>query len=180
MPNIDFGPKPQASLSVQLQQAAITRQHALASSMDRPLISPLTMCSSRRPIGSAHSARRTNQQNRTTDATAIGGLYERVSTDSSTTVKKSYPRSTNTSRTTMYRVKTKNDRARQKQHVELKTILVQPSQQVIPGDSDSEEIIPNSIEIMRQLGGHVSAFEKNLKLNYRRQLHQFRNGASKY
>ena len=180
MPNIDFGPKPQASLSVQLQQSTITRQHALASSMDRPLISPLTMCSSRRPIGSAHSTRRTNQQNRTSDAHAIGGLYEQVSTDLSTTVKKSYPRSTNTSRTTMHRVKTKNDRARQKQHVELKTVLVQPSQQVFSGDSNSEEFIPNSIEIMRQLGGHVSAFEKNLKVDYRRQLHHFRNGATRY
>lgn len=188
MPNINFGPKPQASLGVQLQQSAITRQHALATSMDRQLISPLTMYTPRRPVGSAHSARRANPPNRTsysqipqtTETNVSGGFYEQLSTDSTTSASKFYPRSTNTSRTTMHRVKTKNERARQKQHVELKTILVQPSQQVISGDSDSEEFIPNSMRIMRRLGGHLSAFEKNLELDYRRQLIQFRNGASKY
>lgn len=188
LPNINFGPKPQASLSVQLQQSAITRQHAMASSTDRQLISPMTMCSARRPVGSAHSARRTNPPNRmsssqipqTTETNVSGGFYEQLSTDSTASTRRFYPRSTNTSRTTMHRVKTKNERARQKQQVELKTILVQPSQAVISGDNDSEEFVPNSIRIMRQLGGHLSAFEKNLELDYRRHLIQFRNGASKY
>jgi hypothetical protein len=188
LPNIDLGPKPQASLGVQLRQSMIAREHALASSMDHRNISPLTMSSLRRPIGSAHSSRRANQQNRTLnsvtpqtiDSNVMGGLYEQLSNDSMSTTKKFNPRSTNTSRSNIHMVKAKNDRARQKQHVELKTILVQPCRQPISGDSDLEETIPNSIEIMRKFGGPVSAFERNLRYNYQRQLNQFRNGSKKY
>ena len=34
--------------------------------------------------------------------------------------------------------------------------------------------IPNSIDMMRQLGGCVPAFEHSLRYNYHRQLNQFR------
>lgn len=146
------------------------------------------MCSSRRPIGNAHSGRRTNQQNRilysqtpqTTETNVMGGLYEQISSDSSSsTAKRSYTRSTTNSRSTMHMVKTKNERARQKQQIELKTILVRPCRPPISGDSDLEETIPNSIEIMRRIGGPITTFEKNLRFNYHRQLNQFRNGSNK-
>jgi len=146
------------------------------------------MSSPRRAIGSAHSPRRTYpQQSRvsnskipqTTETKIVGGLYEQGTIDSSTTAKKSYPRSINTSRSTIRMLKTKNERARQKQHIELKTSLVQPCRQPIFGDSELEETIPNSIEIMRNLCGPITPFESNLRYNYRRQLNQFRNTSTK-
>lgn len=145
------------------------------------------MYSSRRPIRSAHSDRRANQQNRilhsqtpqTVDSSVMGGLYEQLSNDSMSTTKKSNPRTTNTSRSNIHMVKTKNDRAREKQHVELKTIFVQPCRKLISGDNDLEETIPNSIEIMRKFGGPISAFERNLRYNFHRQLNLFRNGSTK-
>lgn len=76
-------------------------------------------------------------------------------------------------------IKTKTDRARQKQNFELKTLLVQPCKQPIFGDTELEESIPNSIELMRSIGGPVTPFESNLRYNYHRQLNQFRNGATK-
>lgn len=186
--NINFGPKPLASLGVQLQQSAITRQHALENSIDHRIISPLTMSSSRRAVGSAHSGHRPNQQNRTlysqtpqtTETNAMGGLYEQLSTDSSSsTAKKSHPRSRNNSRSTMHMLKTRNERARQKQQIDLKTVLVRPCRPPIFGDGNLEETIPNSIEVMRRLGGPVTAFERNLRYNYHRQLNHFRNGSNK-
>jgi len=145
------------------------------------------MSSTRRAVGSAHSGRRNYQQNRvsfsqtpqTIETNVMSGFYEQLPTDSSASLKKLYPRSTNTSRATIHMVKTKNDRARLKQHIGLKTILVEPCKQPILGDHKLEETIPNSIEIMRRLGGPVTAFESNLRYNYRRQLNQFRNGSTK-
>jgi hypothetical protein len=145
------------------------------------------MYSARRPIGSAHSGRQANQRSctlhsqtpQTVESNVMGGLYEQLSDDSMSTTRKSYPKRTNTSRSNIHMVKTKNDRARQKQHVELKTILVQPYRPPLTSDSDLEETIPNSIEIMRQFGGPLSAFERNLRYNYHRQLNQFRNGSTK-
>lgn len=146
------------------------------------------MSSSRRPVGSAHSARLTYQQQQRISqsqtpqiihTSVVGGLYEKVTNDSSSSIKKSYPRSTNTSRTTVHMLKTKNDRARKKQNIELKTILVPPGQQPTFGDTDLEQAIPNSIEMMRKIGGSLTAFERNLRSNYHRKLNQFRNGATK-
>jgi hypothetical protein len=148
------------------------------------------MSSSKRPagsIGSARSSRRVNQQYRVvlsqatpaTDTTVMGGLYEQLTEVSGLTVKKSFPRSTNTSRSTLNLLKTKNDRVRQKHQMELKTILVNPSRQPITGDGAFQESIPNSIEIMRKLGGHVPAFERNLRFNYNRQLKHFRISSTK-
>lgn len=148
------------------------------------------MHSARRPGGSAHSSRRPNQATQplpsqtpqtpqTPQTNLFGGLYEQLSTDSATSARKSNSRSTNSSRTTLRMAKTKNDRARQKQQIELKTVLVQPCRPPVSGDSDLEESIPNSIDIMRKLGGPVSAFEKTLRYNYQRQLNKFRNGSIK-
>lgn len=166
----------------------MTREHALASHNEHRIISPLTMTSSRRPGGSAHSSRRPNQQShllncqtpQTNEASLLGGLYEQLSTDSVSTTKKSNVRSTNSSRTALHMLKTRNERARQKQQVELKTLLVNPCRPPVEGDSDLDESIPNSIEVMRRLGGSVSAFEKNLRFNYQRQLSQFRVGSKKH
>jgi hypothetical protein len=139
------------------------------------------MSSSRRAAGTTHSSHRIYQQNRTSysqtahtpDTNVPGGLYEEL-TDSSSE-KKSYQRSPNNSRSAMHMVKAKNVRAKQKQIIELKTVIVKPCRQPISTDSDLEESIPNSLEVMRKLGGSVTAFEKNLRYNYRRQLNQYRN-----
>ena len=151
------------------------------------------MGSSRRTGGSAHSSRRpaaANQQpllthcqtpqTHTNETSLLGGFCEELSTDSLSSTKKSNVRSMNSSRTALHMLKTKNERARQKQQVELKTILVNPCQASIDDETDLEESIPNSIEIMRRLGGSVSAFEKNLRSNYQRQLTQFRASSKKY
>jgi hypothetical protein len=193
LPNINLGPKPQASLSVQLRQSAITRENALGTSTttDNRSASPLSMASSKRTAGnngSARSSRRVNQQYRvvlpqqtpSTDTNVMGGLYEQSTIDSASTImKKPYPRSTNTSRSTLNMLKTKNERARQKQQMELKTILVNPCRQPITIDGGLEETIPNSIEIMRKLRGPVPAFESNLRFNYNRQLTQYRINSTK-
>jgi hypothetical protein len=183
-----LGPKPQASLGVQLRQSTIAREHARATVLDHRSTSPLIMSSPRRTIGSAHSGHRNCQQqcrvlnsqiSQTNETNITGGLYEQLPIDSFSTIKKSYPRSTNTSRSTIHMLKTKNDRARKKQNIELKTILVQPFRQPIFGDSELEETIPNSIEIMRSLRGPITPFESNLRYNYHRQLNQFRNTSTK-
>jgi hypothetical protein len=184
--NIDFGPKPQASLGIQLRQSTIARENALATSIDHQVLSPLGISSPRRALGSGHSSRRTNQEHRVSfsqspqknETNIMGGLYEQLS-DSSFSLKKTYPRSTNTSRSTIHMLKTKNERERQKQNIVLKTTIVNPSRQPILVDNELEEAIPNSIEIMRKIGGPVTAFESNLRYNYHRQLNQFRNGSIK-
>ena len=193
LPNINLGPKPQASLSVQLRQSAITRENALGTSTttdNRSCASPLSMASSKRTAGnlsSARSSRRANQQYRvvlpqqtpSTDTNVMGGFYEQSTIDSASTIKKPYPRSTNTSRSTLNMLKTKNERARQKQQMELKTILVNPCRQPTTTDGGLEEVIPNSIEIMRKLGGPIPAFESNLRFSYNRQLKQYRINTAK-
>ncbi|CAF0947711.1 unnamed protein product [Rotaria sp. Silwood1] len=185
---INFGSKPQASLSVQLRQSTIARENALATAADHRSITPLSMSSSKRAAGgSAHSSRRNYQQHRLpypltpppTETYIIGGLYEQSASDTSSTMKKPFMRTTNTSRSTVHMIKTKTDRAREKQHIELKTMLVKPCRQLITSDSTLEETIPNSIETMRKLGGSISAFERNLRYTYHRQLNQFRNNLKK-
>ncbi|CAF0939024.1 unnamed protein product [Rotaria sordida] len=167
---INFGPKPQASLSVQLRQSAIARENALTTAADHRSTTPLSMSSSKRAAGgSAHSSRRSHQKYRF--------LYPQTPPPSET-----YTigvKSTNTSRSKVHMIKTKTDRARKQQHTELKTILVKPCRQLLTSDNTLEETIPNSIETMRQLRGSIPAFEKNLRYTYHKQLNKFRNDLKK-
>jgi hypothetical protein len=90
-------------------------------------------------------------------------------------------RSTTSSRSTMHMLKTKNNRTRQKQNIDLKTLLVEPWKQVLTTSNDDvlDETIPNSLEIMHKMCGPATPFERNLRYNFRRQLNQFRNGSMK-
>jgi hypothetical protein len=81
----------------------------------------------------------------------------------------------------MHMLKTKNNRTRQKQNIDLKTLLVEPWKQVLTTSNDDvlDETIPNSLEIMHKMCGPATPFERNLRYNFRRQLNQFRNGSMK-
>ncbi|CAF4054499.1 unnamed protein product [Rotaria magnacalcarata] len=181
--NFNFGPKPQASISVQLRQSAKTRQQALATSNDYQSPSLQSMSSLKRaaPI-TGNTPRRAYQIQPlpypstppSTETHITNGLQEKSKTNSSCSVKRPSLRSTNSSRATVHMLKTKNDRAREKQHIDLKTALVKPHRQHALRDSALEESIPSSLDKMRKLGGSITAFEKNLDYNYNRQLNQFR------
>jgi hypothetical protein len=92
-------------------------------------------------------------------------------------IKRARARSTNSSRTSMHMLKTKNERTRQKQNIQLKTLLVEPWKQTLYSDSILDEAIPNSLEIMHKMCGPATPFERNLRRNFHRQLYQFRNGS---
>ncbi|CAF2878069.1 unnamed protein product [Rotaria sp. Silwood2] len=184
----NFGPKPQASLSVQLRQSTIVRENTLATATDHRSITPLSMSSSKRAAGgSAHSSRRNHQQYRLpypqtpppTETYIIGGLYEQSTSETSSTIQKPLVRNASTRRSTVHSIKTKTNRAREKQHIDLKTVSVKPCRRLIKSDTTLEETIPNSIETMRKLGGPITAFEKNLRYTYHRQLNQFRTNLKK-
>lgn len=76
----------------------------------------------------------------------------------------------------MHMLKTKNERYRQKQQGELKTLLVEPWKQPSWTDGTLEEAIPNSIDLMHRMCGPATPFERNLRQKYHQQLHQYRNG----
>jgi hypothetical protein len=193
LPNISLGPKPQPSLGVQLRQSAIAREHVLSAAQDRYLSSPLSMASSKRTITSAHShyyhhhhpqqqlQYRTSQSPLPTEMNSrTSNAHEKSSRESPLPpARKLRARSTTSSRSTMHMLKTKNNRTRQKQNIDLKTLLVEPWKQVLNADELLGETIPNSLELMHQMCGPATAFEQNLRYNFRRQLNHFRNGSLK-
>jgi hypothetical protein len=75
----------------------------------------------------------------------------------------------------MYSLKTRNDRPKDKQHFNSKALLVKRFQPPILKDCALDDCIPNSIEVMRRLDRPIAAFEHNLWHNYQRQLDQFRH-----
>ena len=146
------------------------------------------MSSSRRAVGGiSHSSRRPRQLFRPlfaytpapTEASLVGTLKEEPAADlaSPSSARKPSSRHKNTSRTSMHMLKTRNDRTKQKQNVELKTVLVKPCRQPHLQDCGLDEAIPSSIEIMRRIGGPITAFEHTLRHSYHRHLSQFRNGS---
>ncbi len=186
LPNISLGPKPQPALGVQLRQSTIAREHALSATYDRHLSTPLSLSTSKRTMSSAHSSHPSQQQYRTlqsplsneTDAT--NHTHEQIGSElSANSVRKARAKSTNSSRSTMNMLKTKNDRTRQKQNIQLKTVLVEPWKQPIYMDGILDEPIPNSLEIMHKMCGPATPFERNLRDNFHRQLNQFRSSSMK-
>lgn len=162
----------------------------LANTSDRRSISPLSMASSRRAVGAiANLARHPRLSYRhpyglappPSEASLVTGFKEQIASDiaSCTSSKKSSARSKNPNRMSMHLLKTRNDRSKQKQHTDLKNALIKPCRPAIPSDCSLDDAIPNSIEIMRRLGGPVTAFEQNLRHNYHRQLDAFRHGSIK-
>jgi len=99
---------------------------------------------------------------------------------SSISLRRARARSTNSSRSTMNMLKTKNNRTRQKQNIELKTLLVEPWKQSLYSDGILDDTIPNSLEIMHKMCGPATPFERNLRYNFHRQLHQLRNGSMNF
>lgn len=140
------------------------------------------MASSKRTISSAHS---TQYQHRTLQSRLSNEMHSTSShaheplSRSSTSLsgRKTRAKSTNSSRTAMHMLKTRNDRSRQKQNIELRTVLVEPWKQPIYTDGILDEPIPNSLEIMYQMCGPATPFERNLRHSFRQQLTQFRTGA---
>ncbi len=186
MPQFSLGPKPQPSLGVQLRQSAIAREHVLSTTHDRHTPTPLSMCSSKRTASSALSNNRQHQkqQNRTlqsplsNEINSTSNIHQQLTRESSSTsMRRARARSINSSRSTMHMLKTKNDRTKQKQNIELKTLLVEPWKQRLHSDGIFDETIPNSLELMYRLCGPATPFERNLRHNYHRQLNHFRNGS---
>jgi hypothetical protein len=149
----------------------------------------MSFSSSKRTISSAHSnlhnhPQQQQQQQRTLQSSLSNEMnsitnntHEPMTREpSSLSMRKARARSTNSSRSTMHMLKTKNNRTRQKQNIELKTHLVDPWKQAVYIDGILDETIPNSLEIMHNMCGPATPFEQNLRYNFRRQLNQFRNG----
>ena len=183
-PNLNFGPKPQPSLGVQLRQSAIAREHVLSAAHDRQLPSPLSMASSKRTITSSYSNYRNQPQQpyRAVHPPSSRASYahqQYVRETPPPSAKKTRAKSTTSSRSTIHMLQTKNNRIRQKQNVDLKTVLVEPWKQVLTSDDILDGTIPNSLEIMHRMCGPSTPFEQNLRHSFRRQLTQFRNGSMK-
>ncbi len=183
---MNFGPKPQPSLGVQLRQSAIAREHVLSAAYERQLPSPLSMASSKRTITSAYLNHRNQSQqpppHRTVESPSSRTSYahqQYVRESPPPSAKRTRARSTTSSRSTMHMLQTKNNRIRQKQNVDLKTVLVEPWKQVLTSDDILDGTIPNSLEIMHKMCGPATPFEQNLRYTFRRQLTQFRNGSTK-
>ncbi len=173
-------------MGVQLRQSAIAREHALSATHDRRAATPLSISSAKRTISSAHSSRHQQQQQTRTlqsplsnDTNLTNHLPEQLTKDSSSTsLRRARARSTNSSRSTMHMLKSKNHRTRQKQNIELKTLLVEPWKQMLYGDGILDETVPNSLEIMHKMCGPATPFERNLRQNFHRQLNQLRHGST--
>lgn len=145
------------------------------------------MASSKRTISSAHSSQYqqpVQQQHRTLQSqvskdmhSTSSNVHEPLSRSStSLSGRKTRAKSISSSRSTLRMLKTKNDRTRQKQNVELRTVLVEPWKQPLYTDGILDEAIPNSLEVMYQMCGPATPFERNLRQTFRRQLSQLRNG----
>lgn len=146
------------------------------------------MASSKRTISSAHSNQyqQQQQQHRPLQSQTSKDMHSTSSnvreplSRSSTSLsgRKSHAKSISSSRSTLHMLKTKNDRTRQKQNVELRTVLVEPWKQPMYTDGILDEAIPNSLEVMYQMCGPATPFERNLRQNFRRQLSLFRTGST--
>ena len=170
----------------QLRQTTLAREHALSAANDRRSSSPLSI-SSKRTILSAHSSRHHYQQQKSqtsksslsNDMNTLSNTPEQLPRESSSSLRASRARSCNSSRSALHMVKAKNDRIRQRQNTALKTLLVEPWKQMIWGDGVTNETIPNSLDIMHKMCGSGTAFERNLRYVYQRQLNQYRNSSIK-
>ncbi|CAF0910395.1 unnamed protein product [Rotaria sordida] len=182
---ISFGTKQPSSIITQLRQSAIIREQSFSTTNDNRISSPLSVSSSKRNIVSAHSNHNYCQQQKyqasksslSNDINTTGSIHEQLTRESSSSFKGVRARSTTSSRSTIRMLKTKNDRKRQKQNIELKTLLVDPYKQIPWNDGILDESIPNSLEIMHKTCGPGTPFERNLRYNYHRQLNLFRNGS---
>lgn len=174
--------------SSQIRRAGLIRDHASTAGLtDQRTISPFSLYSaSKRTAITAYSSQRPplpyrNMQTRTSapseDTNTAISAHERLTGESLSNFKRARAKSSTTSRTAMHLVKAKNERNRVKQQNELKNLLGEAFRKS-PVDIDStlEEAIPNSIDVMHKMCGPATAFERNLRQNYHRQLHQFRHG----
>ncbi|CAF3355363.1 unnamed protein product [Rotaria sp. Silwood1] len=184
---ISFGTKYPSSIITQLRQSAIAREHSFSTTNDNRISSPLSISSSKRNVVSAHSNHSYHQQQKyqasksslSNDMNTTGSIHEQLTGESSSSFRGARARSTTSSRSTMHMLKTKNERKRQKQYIELKTLLVDPYKQIPWNDGTLDESIPNSLEIMHKMCGPGTPFERNLRYNYQRQLNQLRNSSIK-
>ncbi len=176
LPRISFGPKPQPSLVVQLRQSAIIRQNALLAANDQRIPTPRSISTPKRSVSSAHSSRHYQQQSPFRhDVNSLGSFDD----ESLLPITRSRTRSAHSSRSTVYLLKTKTDRIRQKQNLGLKTVLVRPWRQASWNDEILDDKIPNSFDVMHTMCGPATPFERNLRNNYHKQLSLFRNNSRK-
>lgn len=184
---INITPKHQHPITTQGRHSAATRDYSYSSTNEHRSISPLSLASAKRPTASAHSNYRHSQQQRyqpsksslSNDVNTVNNTNELAPRESAAPSRAARARSSTSSRSTMYMLKTKNDRKRQKQQVALKTLLVDPWKQMPWNDGISDETIPNSLDIMHKMCGPATPFERNLKYNYHRQLNQLRHASAK-
>lgn len=182
-----IGARHQPPIIVQLRQAAMAREAAFSAVSDRRIDSPLSISSAKRSTISASSNNYFNQQKShpgfksslSNDINANYSMPEKLSGESMSSMKASRARSTLSSRSSMHMLKTRNERKRQKQYIELKTVLVDPWKQIPWNDGILEQSIPNSLEVMHKMCGPGTAFERNLRHSYQRQLSQLRIATKK-
>ena len=179
--------KVESPLKVQLQQSTQVRESTMAALIDRRILTPLSVNSPKRAVGAIAQPsyrQRTNHRSfnvqtpRPNDESSNHQSKEQTTdTNSATSSKQLSARQRSVTRASMHLLRTRNQRTKEHQKTELKSAFVKPCRQPILSDCLTDDSIPNSIEIMRRLGGPVTAFEHHLRHVYQRQLKQFRNGS---
>lgn len=179
--------QPESSVNAQLRQSAITRDRVASAVYDRHLGSSLSYPSSKRtitgsaPLNQSHhplrapSAQTSSFLPQESDSSNI--LHEKLTGQSLSSLRRPRAKSSTSTRSAMHLLTKKNERYRRQHRGELKTLLVDPWKQPSWTDTTLEEAIPNSIDVMHKMCGPATAFERNLRQNYHRQLFRYRHGA---
>lgn len=174
------------SLKTQLHQSSQVRESTMAATADRRSFSPISVSSSRRAVGAISHQQRPRQYFR---SVYVQTPYSNTESNTNTvrdthrdaasipTVKPLSIRQRSSTRLSMHLLKTKNERSREQQKTGLKSVLVKPCREPKLSDCSLNDNIPNSIEVLRRMGGPITPFEHQLRFNYKKQLNRFRNGS---
>ena len=173
VPDFPLGPKSQTALDIQLRQSAITRDQVLSARNSCYPDSTRSPSLSKRSHTSAHP-RHPQRPIRTSSSSSNGksSLSDLASDCTDTSLRLSRAKSSFITRPVLEMLKRKNERMRQQQKLELKTILVEPWRQLPFCHHTSADSIPNSIDILHRLCGQPTTFERNLREDYYRQLNR--------
>lgn len=179
--------QPESGIVGSIRQSSIPRDYLTSLTHDRPLGSSLSFPSSKRTTTASAHLHRTQQQPRTPsahtsfltrDTNSSNALHERLTGQPLSTMRKARAKSSTGTRPTLHMLKKKNERHRQQQRGELKTVLTDPWKLPSWTDSTLEVAIPNSIDVMHKMCGPATAFERNLRQTYYRQLDRYRHGVT--
>ncbi|CAF4054401.1 unnamed protein product [Adineta steineri] len=183
-PHLNFGPKPQPALLAQLRQSAIIRQNTFVANEQR-LSTPLPISTPKRSLSSAQSNRyhRQSQQSESTfrhEINSTGSNEDQLTDESLSFIRKIRLHSAQSSRSgSIHLLKTKSDRTRPKPNIDLTTVLMKPWRQATWNDDGFDNSIPNSLDLMHQICGPSTPFERNLRQDYHKQLNLYRSASTK-